>query len=145
MTDGRLHPIERTTKIEGASEGVGKPIVSSLEIVAIVAFGTLALGYTIVRGPRPDPKLAAESPWKIVGEVVRLMVGVSLWSLLLISVPREVGITLAVGSTALAVAAGTQWHRRRARRAAGPDRPGLDQSGSAAERAPCRAGSPPCP
>jgi hypothetical protein len=99
--------IATVSKPEGTS-------VSSIEITAIVALGTLALGYTIARGPRPDPKLAAEPLWKVVGEVVALMAGATLWSFVLVSVPRDAAIILAVGSTVLAVAAGTWWHRRRA-------------------------------
>jgi hypothetical protein len=87
--------------------------VSSLEIIAIVGLGTLGLAYTILRGPRPDPKLAAESPWKVVGEFVGLMIGVSLWSFLLISLPQDVAVVLAAGSTVLALIAAIGWHRRR--------------------------------
>jgi hypothetical protein len=89
--------------------------VSSLEIIAIVALGTIALGISLLRAPRPDPKLAAESPWKLVGEVVALMVGASLWTAVLTSVPRDAAIVLAVGSTMLAAAAAIWWHRRRGR------------------------------
>ena len=86
--------------------------MADVEIIVLVAVGTVALLITFLRGPRPDPELAAEPVWVILRDVAiafAYVVGATLLLGLLPDGLRVPAVVVVAGATLATIT----WRTRR--------------------------------